>query len=140
MLICDQEFDFSVLNAEDIDRVEAAQTHMQAAAAAEAERVKAQNLGYADQLRGQCRLILDYLDEVLGEGASAKLGLDGNDLRKCFDVTDAFRDAIAAEKKAITPSAVQPLAQPAAMQMVERVDKAARRKQLLAELETLENA
>lgn len=170
MVICGQEFDFSALNANDIDRVETAQRHMEAASDRESERA---HTGTADILRGQCRLMMGYFDELLGEGASERLGLDGNNFGACVRVTNAIKEAIAAEQATVKQAAAMPMnreqrraqkngkhknkppmsypAQSAsrsevfapqltpAAQMVERVDKAARRKQLLAELSALEN-
>ena len=152
MVICGQEFDFSALNANDIDRVETAQEHMEAASDREKQR---QHTGIADVLRGQCRLLMNFLDEALGEGASERLGLDGNDFGACKHVMDEFTKAITAEQASMNLDANKPpMSYPAqsasrsevfapqltpAAQMVERVDKAARRKQLLAELAALEN-
>ena len=95
MIICDQEFEFSALNANDIERMETAQKHMRRASEAETKRPKK---GYADSLRGQCRLVMHYLDELLGEGASERLGLDGNDFGACTRVVEAFKQAIRAEQ------------------------------------------
>ena len=145
MVICGQEFDFSALNANDIERIETAQQHLEQADAIERKRPKS---GKADILRGQCRLVMDYLDEILGAGASERLGLDGNDFGACQRVIGSFKQAIASE----SASALQP--HDAAMnraqrraqnkkpkhkaQAVEQTDKAARRKALLAELAALE--
>lgn len=170
MVICGQEFDFSALNANDVDRMNAAQQHMQAASDRESKRA---HTGPADILRGQCRLMMGYFDELLGEGASERLGLDGNNFGACVRVTNAIKEAIAAEQATVKQAAAMPMnreqrraqkngkhknkppmsypAQSAsrsevfapqltpAAQMVERVDKAARHKQLLAELSALEN-
>lgn len=98
MLICNQEFAFSPLNADDIERMEQAQKKLRRASAQEAKRVQEEHCGYSEQLRGQCRLIMDFLDETLGAGASARLGLTGNDLGQCCDVVEQIKAAIAAEK------------------------------------------
>lgn len=109
MLIHGQEFDFSLLNANDLDR----------------------------------------------------LGLNENDVSRLYDVLDEITQAAAAEKARYSRLAAAPQnraqrraekrkkdkhkppvsypGQPAAAQMVERVDKAARRRQLLTELAALEN-
>lgn len=122
-------------------------------------------------LRFQCRIFMDYLDEVLGEGASEKLGLDGSNFNACLTVSKAFAKAMATEKasasalihpaeeraqvSAAQVSAAQAI--PAPMNREQRraavkahpavVDfraqeaaKAARRAQLKAELEALDNA
>ena len=126
---------------------------------------------YSAWLRFQCRIFMDYLDEVLGEGASEKLGLDGSNFNACLTVSKAFAEAMAAEKasasalihpteeraqvSAAQVSAAQAI--PAPMNREQRraaakahpavVDfraqeaaKAARRAQLKAELEALDNA
>ena len=165
MNICGQEFNFSALNADDIERMERAQKHFDEAAAREESRTKA---SIADTLRGQCRLLMDFLDEILGEGASARLGLNGSDFGACKRVMNEITQAVkdeqrvlastpvpmnreqrrAAEKRKHKPPVGYP-AQPAshvmldydvpAVQMVERVDKATRRKQLLDELAALDD-
>lgn len=180
MILCGQSFDFSPLNAADLDRADAAYAAMQRASEAEHSRPY-DRLG--DMLRGQCRLVMDYLDGVLGEGASVRLGLDGNDFAACKRVMTELENTMMAALR--TPAAPQNRAQrraqkkhgkakpvirypqptpygtmhlpqqegamsaaqaadiaarPDAARMVERVDKAARREQLLAELAALDNA
>ncbi len=106
MVICGQEFDFSALNANDIDRVETAQRHMEAASDREKQR---QHTGIADVLRGQCRLLMNFLDEALGEGASERLGLDGNDFGACKHLMDEFTKAISAEQATVKQAAAMPM-------------------------------
>ena len=106
MVICGQEFDFSALNANDIDRVETAQRHMEAASDREKQR---QHTGIADVLRGQCRLLMNFLDEALSEGASERLGLDGNDFGACKHVMDEFTKAITAEQATVKQAAAVPM-------------------------------
>ena len=175
MIIKGIEFDFSTLNANDVDRMLAAQTRQQERARTEGSRYTPEN-EYSAWLRFQCRIFMDYLDEVLGEGASEKLGLDGSNFNACLTVSKAFAEAMAAEKasasalihpaeeraqvsaaqvSAAQVSAAQAI--PAPMNREQRraaakahpavVDfraqeaaKAARRAQLKAELEALDNA
>lgn len=106
MVICGQEFEFSALNANDIERVETAQRHMEAASDREKQL---QHTGIADVLRGQCRLLMDFLDEALGEGASEHLGLDGNDFGACKHVMDEFTKAISAEQASMNLAAAVPM-------------------------------
>ena len=106
MIICGQEFEFSALNANDLDRMDAAQQHMQAASDRESKRA---HTGTADILRGQCRLMMSYFDELLGEGASARLGLDGNNFGACVRVTNAIKEAIAAEQATVKQAAAMPM-------------------------------
>ena len=129
MIINGIEFDFSTLNANDVDRMLAAQTRQQERARTEGSRYTPEN-DYPAWLRFQCRIFMDYLDEVLGKGASEKLGLDGSNFNACLTVSKAFAEAMAAEKA--HPAMVDFRAQEAA--------KAARRAQLEAELEALDNA
>ena len=169
MLIHGQEFDFSLLNANDLDRLEEALDEMTREGEAETARCERENVRLGDRLRAQARVSMRGLDKILGAGASARLGLNENDVSRLYDVLDEITQAAAAEKARYSrPAAVpqnraqrraekkarqrtqtaghivsqQPVsfpAQPPAAQMVERVDKAARRKALLAELAALEN-
>lgn len=106
MIICGQEFEFSALNANDLDRMDAAQQHMQAASDRESKRA---HTGTADILRGQCRLMMSYFDELLGKGASERLGLDGNNFGACVRVTNAIKEAIAAEQATVKQAAAMPM-------------------------------
>lgn len=159
------EFDFSTLNANDVDRMLAAQTRQQERARTEGSRYTPEN-DYSAWLRFQCRIFMDYLDEVLGEGASEKLGLDGNNFNACLTVSKAFAKAMATEKASVNAllhpveedvhaSATQAIpvsmnreqrraavkAHPAVVDFrAQEAAKAARRAQLKAELEALDNA
>lgn len=169
MVICGQNFDFSVLNANDLDRFEDAQEKMQARNAAQTERFHRGGIRLGDHVRAQTRIAMDCIDTILGAGASARLGLDENDMAPVYDVLEELGNAFAAEKQRYTTRAAKPMnrkqrraaakaqqrtqtaghiisqqpvsfpAQPPAARMVERVDKAARRKALLAELAALDD-
>ena len=164
MIINGIEFDFSTLNANDVDRMLAAQTRQQERARTEGRRYTPEN-DYPAWLRFQCRIFMDYLDEVLGEGASEKLGLDGSNFNACLTVSRVFAEAMAAEKASVSAlihpaeeraqvSAAQvSAAQVSAAQVsaakahpavvdfrAQEAAKAARRAQLKAELEALDNA
>lgn len=169
MVICGQNFDFSVLNANDLDRFDDAQEKMQARNAAQTERFHRGGIRLGDHVRAQTRIAMDCIDTILGAGASARLGLDENDMAPVYDVLEELGNAFAAEKQRYTTRAAQPMnreqrraqkkaqqrtqtagrivnsqpgsfpAQPPAARMVERVDKAARRKALLAELAALDD-
>lgn len=154
MIICNLEFEFSALNADDIDRMEAASKQQISRAKAEAKRMEQENASYSDILRSQCRVLMDYFDAVLGDGASQRLGLTGSDLGKCTQVATEFKAAIEAEKAAAQAAVtVQPVQGNRAQRRAEKKhkhkpsvgypaaqpDKAERRKQLLAELAALEN-
>lgn len=155
MIICNLEFEFSALNADDIDRMEAASKQQISRAKAEAKRLEQENASYSDILRSQCRVLMDYFDAVLGDGASQRLGLTGSDLGKCTQVATEFKAAIEAEKAAAQAAVTVPLKpqgnraqrraenkhkhKPSVGYPAAQPDKAARRKQLLAELAALEN-
>ena len=160
MKIFEQEFDFSPLNANDIERMEQAKAQLDRETEAERQRLQRERVSYADGLRGQCRLLMHFLDGVLGDGASARLGLDGNDLDKALEVVvEMTRVVNEGRKKFALPAAPIPQNRAQrrqqkkhpprsrsegvapAVQMVERVDdKAARRAELLRELNALEHA
>lgn len=159
MVICGQNFDFSVLNANDLDRFEDAQEKMQARNAAQTERFHRGGIRLGDHVRAQARIAMDCIDEILGAGASDRLGLDENNMAPIYDVIEELGNAFAAEKQRYAAKPAQPMNReqrraqakkgkykppvsypaPPAARMVERVDNAARRKQLLAELAALEN-
>ena len=101
MIINGIEFDFSTLNANDVDRMLAAQTRQQERARTEGSRYTPEN-NYPAWLRLQCRIFMDYLDDVLGGGASEKLGLDGSNFNACLTVSKAFAEAMAAEKASVS--------------------------------------
>lgn len=163
MKIFEQEFDFSPLNANDIERMEQAKAQLDREAEAERQRLQRERISYADGLRGQCRLLMHFLDGVLGDGASARLGLDGNDLGKAMEVVVEMTRVVNEGRKkfALPDGPAAPIPQNRAqrrqqkkhkprsrsegfgpaVQMVERVDdKAARRAELLRELNALEHA
>lgn len=160
MKIFEQEFNFSPLNANDIERMEQAKAQLDRETEAERQRLQRERVSYADGLRGQCRLLMHFLDGVLGDGASARLGLDGNDLGKALEVVvEMTRVVNEGRKKFALPAAPIPQNRAQrrqqkkhtprsrsegfgpAVQMVERVDdKAARRAELLRELNALEHA
>lgn len=160
MKIFEQEFDFSPLNANDIERMDQAKAQLDRETEAERQRLQRERVSYADGLRGQCRLLMHFLDGVLGDGASARLGLDGNDFGKALEVVvEMTRVVNEGRKKFALPAAPIPQNRAQrrqqkkhkprsrsegvapAVQMVERVDdKAARRAELLRELNALEHA
>lgn len=160
MVICGQEFEFSLMNANDLDRFEDANERMQRRSAEEAEQFQRGGVRLGDHARAQARIAMDCIDEILGAGASDRLGLDENYMAPIYDVIEELGNAFAAEKQRYAAKkSAQPMNReqrraqakknrhkppvsypaPPAAQMVERVDKAARRKQLLAELAALEN-
>lgn len=159
MVICGQEFEFSLMNANDLDRFEDANERMQRRSAEEAEQFQSGGIRLGDHARAQARISMDCINEILGAGASDRLGLNENYMAPIYDVIEELGNAFAAEKQRYAAKPAQPMKReqrraqakknrhkppvsypaPPAAQMVERVDNAARRKQLLAELAALEN-
>lgn len=88
MLIHGQEFDFSILNANDLDRLEDALDEMTREGEAETARCERENVRLGDRLRAQARVSMRGLDKILGAGASARLGLNENDVSRLYDVLD----------------------------------------------------
>ena len=159
MVICGQEFEFSLMNANDLDRFEDANERMQRRSAEESEQFRRGGVRLGDHARAQARIAMDCIDEILGAGSSDRLGLNENYMAPIYDVIEELGNAFAAEKQRYAAKPAQPMKReqrraqakknrhkppvsypaPPAAQMVERVDNAARRKQLLAELAALEN-
>ena len=109
MVICGQNFDFSVLNANDPDRFEDAQEKMQARNAAQTERFHRGGIRLGDHVRAQTRIAMDCIDTILGAGASARLGLDENNMAPVYDVLEELGNAFAAEKQRYTARAAHPM-------------------------------
>ena len=78
MVICGQEFEFSLMNANDLDRFEDANERMQRRNAEEAEKFQRGGVRLGDHARAQARIAMDCIDEILGAGASDRLGLNEN--------------------------------------------------------------
>lgn len=109
MKIFDKEFAFSCLNANDIERLEQAKKRLDQAEEAERQRVRENpGMSYAEGIRGQCRILEAFVDEVLGTGSAASLGLDGNDLGKALTVMTELTRAANQEKKQFDPSILAP--------------------------------
>ena len=150
--VCGQEFEFSSLDANDLARSDQAGQRMQQAFAREQKRSLNQPGGSVDGIRASCRIFARYIDDVLGQGAAQRLGLNDHDLAKALLAVDEMVEAILRDQKQLDPLlhkyqgrgakvAQPPVSYPAtpAAQLVRRVDKNARRQQLLAELAALEN-
>lgn len=106
MTIRGVDFDFSIEDAADFDRMDAAQRRMLAAAQAEQARVEAGGVTMGDVIRGQCRLIADFLDDFLGEGAAEKLHLSKDDFRDCRAVIEEIKADIALQSKRATAASL----------------------------------
>lgn len=109
MIICGQEFEFSLMNANDLDRFEDANERMQRKSAEEAEKYHRGGVRLGDHVRAQTRIAMDCIDEILGEGASARLGLDENNMAPVYDVIEELGNAFTAEKQHYTARLAQPM-------------------------------
>lgn len=98
MIVKGIEFPFSALNANDVDRMNAATHQSTLDAAAEKQRVQQGGItDISDVIRGQCRILHSYLETLLGAGACQKLGLDGSDLNQYRAVVEEVARSVAAE-------------------------------------------
>ena len=70
MVICGQEFEFSILNANDMDRFEDANEQMQQAGRAETERFNHGGVRLGDYMRAQARIVIPL--SPTAEGVSQK--------------------------------------------------------------------
>lgn len=109
MVICGQEFEFSLMNANDLDRFEDANERMQRRSAEESEQFHRGGIRLGDHVRAQTRIAMDCIDTILGAGASARLGLDENNMAPVYDVLEELGNAFAAEKQRYTARAAQPM-------------------------------
>lgn len=94
MVICGQKFEFSLLKANDVERLERSCKKLERWDEEEKRRVQQERCNTAEQIRGQCRIMMRFLDELLGQGAARRLGLDENDLGKAKAVFDAIELAL----------------------------------------------
>lgn len=109
MVICGQEFDFSLMNANDLDRFENANERMQRRSAEEATQFQSGGIRLGDHARAQARIAMDCIDEILGAGASARLGLNENYMAPIYDVIEELGNAFAAEKQRYAAKPAQPM-------------------------------
>lgn len=109
MVICGQEFDFSLMNANDLDRFEDANERMQRRSAEESEQFQRGGVRLGDHARAQARIAMDCIDEILGAGASDRLGLDENYMAPIYDVIEELGNAFAAEKQRYAAKPAPPM-------------------------------
>lgn len=109
MVICGQEFEFSLMNANDLDRFEDANERMQRRSAEEAEQFQRGGVRLGDHARAQARIAMDCIDEILGAGASDRLGLNENYMAPIYDVIEELGNAFAAEKQRYAAKPAQPM-------------------------------
>ena len=109
MVICGQEFEFSLMNANDLDRFEDANERMQRRSAEESEQFRRGSIRLGDHARAQARIAMDCIDEILGAGASDRLGLNENYMAPIYDVIEELGNAFSAEKQRYAAKPAQPM-------------------------------
>lgn len=87
------------MNANDLDRFEDANKQMQRRSAEETEHFHRGGVRLGDHARAQARIAMDCIDEILGAGASDRLGLNENYMAPIYDVIEELGNAFAAEKQ-----------------------------------------
>lgn len=93
-----KNFPFSSLNANDLDRFEAAFRACPGKMNAARQHAAQAHLSSGDSLRAVCRVVLDLIDATLGAGASAQLGLDENTCDKALICWKEMIDAVGVEQ------------------------------------------
>ena len=96
MVICGQEFEFSLMNANDLDRFEDANERMQRRSAEESEQFRRGGVRLGDHARAQARI-------------ADRLGLNENYMAPIYDVIEELGNAFAAEKQRYTARAAHPM-------------------------------
>lgn len=109
MVICGQEFEFSLMNANDLDRFEDANERMQRRSAEESEQFRRGSIRLGDHARAQARIAMDCIDEILGAGSSDRLGLNENYMAPIYDVIEELGNAFSAEKQRYAAKPSQPM-------------------------------
>lgn len=97
------------MNANDLDRFEDANEQMQRRSAEETEHFHRGGVRLGDHARAQARIAMDCIDEILGAGASDRLGLNENYMAPIYDVIEELGNAFAAEKQRYAARAAQPM-------------------------------
>lgn len=64
MVICGQKFDFSLMNANDLDRFEDANERMQRRSAEESEQFRRGGVRLGDHARAQARIAMDCMHKI----------------------------------------------------------------------------
>lgn len=93
-----KNFPFSSLNANDLDRFEAAFRAYPGKMNAARQHAAQAHLSSGDSLRAVCRVVLDLIDATLGAGASAQLGLNENTCDKALLCWKEMIDAVGVEQ------------------------------------------
>lgn len=94
MKINDVELEVNFLDADFMEKVE--NCCKKVAEQAEKSKKELKNLTFSEQIKGECKIIKDFFDEVFGEGTSDKIFEGKNDLKLCIL---AFQELINAKIK-----------------------------------------
>lgn len=91
-----KEYEFDVSDADFAEKLESAATKMRE------EESKIPKTGFAsDIIKGQCKMIKNYFDNCLGEGAGVEICTEKNKLSLCYDAYEAFLMFVKAQNNAI---------------------------------------
>ena len=82
---------------------------MQRRSAEESEQFQRGGIRLGDHARAQARIAMDCIDEILGAGASDRLGLNENYMAPIYDVIEELGNAFAAEKQRYAAKPAQPM-------------------------------
>lgn len=82
MKIRNIEIDFDFLDANDVEKLEKATQKI----INKSEEFKGVNLSMSEEIKLECEIINDFLDEVFGEGISKKIFDNKNNLKEHVDV------------------------------------------------------
>jgi len=82
MKIKNIEVDFDFLDADNVEKLEIAYKKL----IEETEEYKGKEVSMSEEIRIECRIINEFLDEVFGEGLSEKLFNKKNNLKEHVDV------------------------------------------------------
>lgn len=92
----DVELEFDIADADNSDRFEQAVNRM-----AEDEKGLPKTGKLSTIYRAQCRLIKDFFDNCIEEGAGEKICTKADNVRICYDAYDEFLKFVSAQKTGI---------------------------------------
>ena len=93
----DNEFDFDARDADDAERLEKAVDDLN-----EAEKAAPKDGKSSELIRSHCKMIKDFFDTCLGEGAGVLICGEKNRINECYEAYDAFLKMVRGQKNYIT--------------------------------------
>ena len=92
MIINGLTFDFSIYDADDVERFEKCNSILE-----EGDRNRPEGMTEAEAIRYGCKLFIEFFDGMFGDGTSARLFSGKTNYAKCLDAYYDFLDGIEAE-------------------------------------------